>query len=73
MRRVSPGAGVKLIIVNLSAGRYLCNMELSHALDLFGALLILIGGVGFMMLMCLGIITIVPDGEEKEEDKEEKK
>tara|TARA_B100000519_G_C13984929_1_gene316438 strand:- start:267 stop:413 length:147 start_codon:yes stop_codon:yes gene_type:complete len=48
-------------------------MELSHALDLFGALLILIGGVGFMMLMCLGIITIVPGVEEKEEDKEEKK
>ena len=42
-------------------------MEMSDAIDLIGAFLILFGCLGFMMLLCLGVISIVPGKKEDEE------
>ena len=48
-------------------------MEWTDVLDFFGALLILFGSTALMMLLCLGVITIVPAHERKKTKKKEKK
>jgi len=42
-------------------------MEMSDAIDLIGAFLILFGCTGLMMLLCLGVLTIIPEKKEDEE------
>ncbi len=48
-------------------------MEWTDVLDFFGALLILFGSTAIVMLMCLGVITMVPAHEEKKSKEKKEK
>ena len=42
-------------------------MEWDTLVDVLGAFLMIFGSLGFIMLLCLGVVSIVPGKKEEEE------